>query len=55
MTGDHKCILVGMLLYFLQAGIRRFVITCGEFEEGKMAMEGVHVNCIHGGSVNFVQ
>ena len=54
-AGEYECISVGLLLYFLHAGICRFAITWGEFEEGKMAMEGFGVDCVHGWGVHFVQ
>ena len=50
---DCQCILVGLLLKFLHAGVCRFAITQGEFWEWKMAMEGFNVNCVHGGGVSF--
>ena len=34
-AGDCKCILVGLLLNFLHAGICRFAITWGEFGNRK--------------------
>ena len=52
-AGDCQCILVGLLLNFLHAGICRFAITWSEFWEWKTAMEGFCVGTIHASGVRF--
>ena len=52
-AGDCQCILIDLLLDFMNAGICRFAFTWGEFWKQKIAPEGFSVDCIHSGGVSF--